>query len=245
MIRRIEELSLNAWPALQNMNYDGWILRFSEGYTKRANSVQPIYPSSEEVKEKIKICEEIYTPHALDVVFKITPDVYPKNLDELLAEKGYNKASPTSVQVFNLDSIKEISPENIDYEPQVTEKWNTEFYRLSGKNTSTKSIHFRMLSNIFPNKFFVSMSLDGHIIACGLGVLESGFIGLFDIIVDKDYRNMGYGEKLLLSILQLGKNNGAKKAYLQVEKNNSPALRLYSKIGFEEIYEYWYRVKAK
>ena len=107
------------------------------------------------------------------------------------------------------------------------------------------SIHFRMLRNILPNKFFASMSLNGQIIACGLGVLESGFIGLFDIIVDKDYRNMGYGEKLVLSILQLGKNNGAKKAYLQVEKNNAPALSLYSKIGFEEIYEYWYRVKPK
>ena len=34
MIRLIEELSLNAWPALQTVLYDGWVLRFADGYTR-------------------------------------------------------------------------------------------------------------------------------------------------------------------------------------------------------------------
>jgi len=32
--KRIEEASLNAWPALQHLLFDGWILRFSKGYTR-------------------------------------------------------------------------------------------------------------------------------------------------------------------------------------------------------------------
>ncbi|MDR2374804.1 MAG: hypothetical protein LBD96_00015 [Treponema sp.] len=41
----IEELSMNAWLSLQTLVYDGWIIRLANGYTKRANSVNPIYPS--------------------------------------------------------------------------------------------------------------------------------------------------------------------------------------------------------
>ena len=38
-IRFYEELSLNSHPAIQTNYYDGWLLRFGNGYTARANSV--------------------------------------------------------------------------------------------------------------------------------------------------------------------------------------------------------------
>ena len=43
LIRYLEELSLNALPSLENIFLDGWVVRFANGYTKRANSVNPLY----------------------------------------------------------------------------------------------------------------------------------------------------------------------------------------------------------
>ncbi|MFN2156932.1 MAG: hypothetical protein ACK2UX_16980, partial [Anaerolineae bacterium] len=43
LAEQIEAASLDAWPALEQIAYDGWILRFSDGYTKRANSVNSMY----------------------------------------------------------------------------------------------------------------------------------------------------------------------------------------------------------
>ena len=59
-IQRIEELSINAWPALQTMLYAGWVLRFAAGYTRRANSINPLYGSTIEVGEKIQACERAF-----------------------------------------------------------------------------------------------------------------------------------------------------------------------------------------
>ncbi len=66
---------------------------------------------------------------------------------------------------------------------------------------------------------------------------------MFDIIVEENYRDKGYGIKLLNEILTFAKINLVQKAYLQVVANNYPAIKLYEKVGFKEIYKYWYRVK--
>ena len=72
---------MNAWPSLQTNLQDGWVLRFSEGYTKRANSINPIYSSTIEIKEKIDNCESTYSAKNLPIVYKITETCYLKNLD--------------------------------------------------------------------------------------------------------------------------------------------------------------------
>jgi len=55
----IEELSLNHWQPLSTLLYDGWVLRFADGYTKRANSINPIHYSTCDLQEKIKECEKM------------------------------------------------------------------------------------------------------------------------------------------------------------------------------------------
>lgn len=61
----IEELSLNHWQPLSTLLYDGWVLRFAGGYTKRANSINPIYYSTCDLNIKITECEKIYSANHL------------------------------------------------------------------------------------------------------------------------------------------------------------------------------------
>lgn len=246
MLRLIEELSMNAWPSLQTMVYDGWILRFANGYTRRANSVNPLYSSARDVYRKIEHCETLYQSKNLNIVFKMTSEVYPEILDQLLSRIGYKDDAYTSVRVLELNNDLQKSftqPLIVTNFPD--EDWVTNFCRLNNICERNSVTLKKMLENIIPKKCFASIQLDNKVIACGMGVLEHDFIGVFDIVVDVNYRNQGYGRQLILNLLRWGKVNGAKNAYLQVMLDNLPALKLYSNLGFQEIYKYWYRIKIQ
>lgn len=77
----------------------------------------------------------------------------------------------------------------------------------------------------------------------GYGVINNGYIGIYNIHVEKPFRGKGYGKAVMNSILYEAKKLGAKTAYLQVVKGNSVAENLYNKLGFKEVYCYWYRKK--
>ena len=243
MIRVVEELSMNAWPALQTMLYDGWVLRFADGYTRRANSINPIYPSSEDVHGKIQTCERLYRDRGLNVVFKVTSAVYPEALDDVLAGLGYAVDAQTSVQIADLGSMDKLPAQEATLAESLSGAWLAAFCEMSGIPERRKPVLRQMLHSIAPATCFASIRHGDQVIACGLGVLQAGFVGLFDIVTHSESRRQGHGTQLVLSILAWARQRGARTAYLQVMLNNAPALRLYSKLGFAEVYQYWYRVK--
>lgn len=241
---RIEEMSLNGWPALQTMTYDGWLLRFSEGYTKRSNSINPIYGHQLELDSKISECEQLYTNQQLRTVFKITPFAHPFNLDEKLNDRAYEKIDHTLVKTIHLEDVIEPAHSDIWIEEQVSESWLDAVTAFSELNEQQRIITRKMMERSPLVKCFAVLHENGIPVACGLAVIEQGWIGLYDIVTDPSKRGCGYGEQLVLNILDWGKKQGATEGYLLVVKDNAPANRLYDKIGYSQRYDYWYRVQA-
>lgn len=242
MITIFEELSMNAWPALQTKLYDGWVMRFAEGYTKRANSINPIYCSTISLTKKLDYCEKEYEHLKLPVVYKLTPDSQP-DIDQELDMRGYSRMDDTSVRTLQLNSYdQEIVNVNIDTE--FNDAWVYGLFKCSRIiNMKDRITLKRILSNITNDVICVNIQVDETIVACGFGVVERGFIGIFDIVVEESYRGNGYGKKLMHSILSSAVEKGVKTAYLQVVVGNVPAENLYESLGFREEYKYWYRVK--
>lgn len=240
-MRFLEELSINAFPSLQTVLYDGWILRFADGYGNRPNSVNPIYTSTENVHDKIKVCESIYKSKGLKPVYKITPFCIPDNLDQLLETRGYNIVHCTSVQTMALDKVPEPTLGFIKTYDDLNEGW----LNIKHPDKLERVTYEKIQKNIIPMKFYVALYVNGEAVATGMTVIEREYAGLFDIFVNENFRNKGYGKQLILHLLHIVRKHGGKMAYLQVMKENMPAVRLYKNIGFKEEYQYWYRVKDK
>lgn len=245
MYKQIEEIALNTWPALQTMIKNGWLLRYADGYTKRSNSVNPLYFSfNKEVKQLIDDCESFYTKLNLDTIFKITPYVQPENLDQILESLGYILADKTSVRILELADAPKPKIQAV-VQDHINDEWLNCVAELNHLTEKNKEITRAMLSKSTFRQGYFSLYQNNTPVACGLGVIQDNYVGLYDIVTNVRYRRNGFGEQLVLNIIDWGRSNGALYSFLQVFKQNTAAKGLYNKLGYKEIYKYWYRIKKK
>lgn len=174
----------------------------------------------------------------------MTSSVYSGDLGEKLHAHGYQIDSPTNVQTIDPYTVDMQGTYEAEFQHDPSNAWLENFCRMSAVPVMHTQTLQRILINIIPNRCFVSIKVNDRMVACGLGVLQSGYVGLSDIVTDKEFRNRGYGQRIVKSILEWGKQNKAQIGYLQFMLDNVPALHLYSKIGFIEQYQYWYRIKS-
>lgn len=244
MIIWLEELSMNALPSLTTKLFDGWVLRFSEGYTIGANSVNPLYQSSYELEYKIDYCEKKYSYENLPVIYKLTENA-PKQLDKILEQKKYELKNESKVMTLPLSNLNLPIQPNVNVFRKVDLKWLKGFFRLTNiTNKNKQNTATKIINNIENDIICVYIETNGIIVACGLGIVERGFVGLFDINVAFAYRRKGFGTQICKAILREAIKLGAYTSYLQVVNLNKPALKLYKSIGFSEQYKYWYRIKT-
>ncbi len=244
MIKTFEELSMNACPALQTKLYDGWILRFANGYLKRSNSVNPIYYSTLPLTEKIEFCQTEYLRRDLPVIFKITGDSYPRQLDTELEKRKYRRFDETALRVLPMNDYRYRKPDGILIENEFSEDWFRVFFSCSkSKNELWQRTARDILHNIPGKVVVVRKQIDNESVGCGYGAIERGYAGVYNIIVAENHRGKGYGLDIMDAILGAATNEGTKEVYLSVVVGNTPAENLYQKLGFNEIYRYWYRIR--
>ncbi|WP_442945053.1 GNAT family N-acetyltransferase, cg3035/Rv0428c family [Nostoc sp.] len=102
MQRIIEEISLKAWPAFETINHNGWLMRFADGYTKRANSVSVLDQIGLDIEEKITYCQSQYRERKQKPIFRLLSFTKLEVLDERLATRGYQLIEPSLVMGLRL-----------------------------------------------------------------------------------------------------------------------------------------------
>ena len=242
-IRMLEELAANAHVALNVMQYDGWLLRFSEGHTGRANSVSVLYPSTIDLQEKIAYCEACYQGQNLPCLFKLTDD--DPEIGRLLEQRGYREVTPTDVMVLEIPDTG--MPEGeVVFSDRPSEEWLSAFFAFEGLQDVKRQQTFRrMLAKILVRTCYAAVIRNGRIIACASSATERGYAMIQNVVVDPEYRGRGTGKTICRALLCRAKRDGAQYAYLQVVKNNLPAVRLYRELGFQKKYSYRYLKQAE
>jgi len=250
--RELDEIAARTWPAEQTDAINHWLLRASGGITKRANSVLAVgdYPGDPDWLNKI---EQYYKLHQLQPAFHIG-GAAPDGLDELLDANGYVLDTPCQIMVADSGEVWDRASKalhdkpNHDIEAVWTSSadtdWVDHFLALEQYPLARKAFYAGLLDRMPQPKGMVLLKKDGQPIAAATVIVENGWAGFVNVIVDASCRGQGLGYVLMQEMTDWSMRHGATRQYLQVITDNKPAITLYEKLGYKPLFGYHYRVKV-
>ncbi|OXM87924.1 GNAT family N-acetyltransferase [Paenibacillus rigui] len=246
-IQHIERLALHTWPAQNQKTCDRWILRASQGITKRGNSVWTSTGTMPSDPDWFSKAESFYHSQGLPLRFHISDATDPALLT-LLKEKKFTEEVPCSVFIAAANQVIEqtrnihnLFTYTIQEEPD--EAWLSHYMDMEGygQDERKKIFYDRILKEIPPVKGFITVYSGNTAIAVGTTVIEDGWAGLLNIVVHPFHRGKGIGKVLIHQLAVWSLGQGASQLFLQVVNDNEPACRLYQGTGFTPLFAYHYR----
>lgn len=246
--RRVEEACFKGWPALREVLFDGWLLRFAQGHTRRTNSVNPIAPGTCELRDKIAHCETLYARAGLPTIFRISSLVEP-GLDRVLDGVGYGPVEDEIRVIY-----RELAPGHhlVDGDADVvegvpSEAWLEAHARWSGNGEAAQRAQRGILQALsVPAVFTAARGGDGRLASLAFGAVHDGIVCVNLVVTDPACRRRGLSRRAVASVLAWARDRaGAEGACLPVVASNTPAVALYKGLGFDtELYRYHYRRRA-
>ena len=242
---RVEEVCLNAWPAPQELHYDGWLIRLADGQTRRSNSVNILRDGMLPVGEKIDYCERVYRGHGLPSHFRIL-STDSRALDRELEARGYDAQDETSTLFMDVARSPVGTPDcAVELTlGAATAEWLAARTRISGQTPGeTRKVEKILRHLALPAVFAAVRDDDGTIRSIAKGAVHDGIVCLNLVATEASHRRRGLSRECLTAVLNWAERDaGASGACLQVVSANAPAIRLYEQLGFDrELYRYHYR----
>jgi ribosomal protein S18 acetylase RimI-like enzyme len=242
--RRLEERALNASGGSPSLVYDGWLLGYRPGPTKRLRCVNAFYASTLPLEEKLAFCTMFYAAARLPAIFRLLPFSKPARLDRWLDRQGWLRFEPTRVLQSSLAAALAPAPPDVSVSIVAPAAWQPLVAPLLDIDAKAlPSLIERAAGHPLPQAGAL-IRQDGEAIACGLVKVEGDHAGLFAVHTAPAWRGRGLGRAVVTALLGEARRLGAATAYLQVTADNAPALALYRRFGFSASHEYWYRARA-
>ena len=242
---RVEDAGLNASAAPQQRWLDGWLVRYLPGKARRARCINAVAQGRVPLEDKLKTVADVYRQAGLPLLFRLTHFTRPQALDDELAARGYGLVDTTRVMIrAELPAPRRIeAPPGTHWVMLDSDSFAQAVGALRGSTPEHRDCHaLRLRHSPVPySGHALRREADGAILACGQVAREAELVGLYDVFTLEAARNQGLSRLICEHMLSTCAMMGAKTAYLQVDSENQPALRVYGHLGFADAYHYHYR----
>ncbi|MDI7864263.1 GNAT family N-acetyltransferase [Rhizobiaceae bacterium n13] len=240
-VRRLEAVGFRAWPAA-SVQYDGsWQVRLTAGHpSKRLNCVVPLDPSDyRDIDIRTEKAARRFEAYGRALLFRETP-LAPPQLIDFLRRHGWERFEEVIVMTADLSTIE--MPDTMHHLPSHdVGRFVDASLKVDAADPALKPALAEIVSSIKPPSglFSIEEPQTGPV-AAALCVQDNDLAGIMSLAVAADRQRQGLGVEILSSALRWARTRGARTAWLQVTAANEPALALYARLGFGEVYRYAY-----
>jgi len=239
-VAALEDVCERAWPPRERLALDGAVLRFTNGFTRRANSAR-IDAGGSDLPGLIERAEHEYRSRGLRPGFRLTP-LTPPGFEQLLSERGYVIDTEAVVMVAEAlpDAPGGAGPQDeLTLAPALDEEWLRVFQAVERHWPPEQDPGARWVlgSGEAPRRFALAR-VDGVPAATGYGRLEGDWLYIACVGTFPQHRRRGLARLVSEQLFAWAATGGARRAILQVETKNSAAQGLYAQLGFAPRYIY-------
>ena len=212
-IRNLEHAAALAWPGVERQWLGGWLLRYADGHTHRANSAVPLGVGAD--AGAVAAIIEWYSQRGLTPWLSIP--------DRLLRLPDVAPYLETVVMVRDLDTGG--PNEAVMLTPAPDDAWLRLYERDIPVDVLTAVVDgdvvFASIADTAVGRAAVTTAPDG-----------TRWAGLSAVRVAEGRRRQGHGRALCSALLAWAAEQGAARSYVQVLTDNAAAIALYEQMGF-------------
>jgi GNAT superfamily N-acetyltransferase len=241
-----EEAAINGFPPLRQVVLGDWLLRFSDGVRRTANSATPLREPQGDFDGVIATAEALYAAQGQPAIFRIPSLIAPES-DTALAARGYTAEGESCIIEGPIDAVAAAAApfggaEMVSLAARPTPEWLAAMARLQRQGSSFQEGYRRIVGSIALPAAFAALVVDGEPASLGYGVIHRGMVCFESIVTGEAFRRRGFSRRVLGAIADWAKRLGATTATLQVEASNTPGRTLYHAVGMTtELHRYHYR----
>lgn len=241
-VRRLEAVGFRAWPSASVL-YDGsWLVRLTAGHSsRRLNSVNPLDPSDcRDIAVRLEKAGKRFSDYGRPLLVRQTPLASPQLVDHM-NRAGWTTEGETVVMTAELSRLD--APEGLDHLPSKDiGRFVDARIRICREDPGLKPGLTEIINAIRPETgLFIFEAPETGPVAVSLAVQDNDLAGILQLGVAEAARGQGLATEMLGAAMRWARLKGARRAWVQVEADNGPALGLYGKMGFRPVYRYVYR----
>lgn len=257
----LQERAARAVPSEAVETDGGWWLRYAPGTTWWSGTVLPHTAAHaahrasardtsghDALAARVERAERFFAARGVPARFQITPGACPEGLDAFLAGRGYRWAYPAELRAAAASEVQGCAspgPLRVEAVERPTAEWFDVWRAVHGDTgapwSEGSAREWAMLGRVEPPSTHVCAYSGGRAVAVGRAVAEGVWAGVFSMGTLPDARGTGAARQVLTELATWSLRQGADRMYLQVEKGNEAAIKLYTKAGFREVCTYHYR----